>query len=479
MKLWGGRFASHRRDLVFEKFSESFSVDSRLVEYDLAANAAFIRELGRIRVLKAREASGLLRGLVAVRRFVRSHPKGFERAQAEDVHTWVEGRLEREIGPLARRLRTGRSRNDLVATETRLYLQDAIREIEETALHLLQSLVARAREHLGIVMPGFTHLQPAQPVLVSHYWLAYFEMILRDVSRFEDCGRRADELPLGSGALAGASFPVDRARLARDLGFARVARNSLDATSDRDFVVEALFASSLTMIHLSRLSEDLIVYSSPAFGFVTLADVYSTGSSLMPQKKNPDALELVRGKAATVLGRLSGALTMLKGLPLAYNRDLQEDKGALFEVLETTRDALELVAGVVGSLEIHPEKMMAAVERSFMTATDLADELVRRGVPFAEAHEQIGKLVRYCLAHKIGFSSVGNAEARQFIPGWDDKLAAVGASPVKSAARKTVLGGTSPIQVSRQIREAERALVKLRKAFAPPYKRKKKGRDQE
>ncbi len=465
MKLWGGRFARHQRDPLFEKFSESFSVDSRLVEYDLAANAAFVRELGRIRVLKAREARGLLRGLEAVRRFVRSHPNWSERAQAEDVHTWVQARLERAIGPLARKLRTGRSRNDLVATETRLYLKVAIRKVERAALLFLHSLVARAREHFGIVMPGFTHLQPAQPILVSHYWLAYFEMIRRDVARFEDCRRRADECPLGSGAIAGASFPVDRARLAKELGFARVAMNSLDATSDRDFVVEALFASSLTMIHLSRLAEDLIIYSSSAFGFVTLADAYSTGSSLMPQKKNPDSLELVRGKAATVLGRHSGALAMLKGLPLAYNRDLQEDKSALFEGLETTRKALELVARVVGSLEIHPQKMKAS-EECFMTATDVADGLVRRGVPFAVAHEQVGKLVQYCLARKVGFSSLNPQGARRIIPAWDAALARIASSPEQSVERKRTLGGASSSQVSRQLRRAEVAVAQLQRSLA-------------
>jgi len=461
MKLWGGRFASARRDPDFEKFSESFSVDQRLVLYDLQVNRAYVRELGRARVLAAREVRQLTRGLDAIARYVRTHPRWARGQKAEDVHTWVEARLERQAGPVAGKLRTGRSRNDLVATETRLYLKSGISSLKSALVELLGSLLTQANRHKQAVLPGYTHLQPAQPVLFAHYLLAYFEMFLRDAARLEDCRARADELPMGAGALAGTTYRVDRARLARELGFARVARNSLDVTSDRDFVAEALFACALAMTHLSRLAEDLIIYSSSGFGFVELADAYATGSSLMPQKKNPDSLELIRGKAARVLGRVTAALALLKGLPLAYNRDLQEDKAALFDGLETTLESLVIAARVVRTLRVHPERMRAATAQGFLTATDVADELVRRGVPFAEAHEQVGKVVRYCADHGMTFSELSPAEARGLLPAWDARLRAVAGSPEKAVARRQVTGGTAPAQVARQLRLAARTLAAL------------------
>ena len=271
---------------------------------------------------------------------------------------------------------------------------------------------------------------------------------------------------MGAGALAGTGYRLDRELLARALGFARAASNSLDVTSDRDFVAELLFACSLMMVHLSRWAEDLIIYSSPGFGFVELADAYATGSSLMPQKKNPDALELIRGKAATVLGRLTGMLALVKGLPLAYDRDLQEDKGALFSSVDTTREALTIASRVAQTLRIYPERMKAATAQGFLTATDLADELVRRGVPFAEAHEQVGKLVRFCAGHERTFADLGAAEAQRFIPSWDSKLRRVAVSPESAVKRRNVFGGTAPQQVARQIATAQGALAKMKKQLA-------------
>jgi argininosuccinate lyase len=463
MKLWGGRFAPGRRDPLFERFSESFSVDQRLILYDLQVNRAYVRALGEARVLSATEIRQLTGGLDRLRRYVETHP-GWARGQtSEDVHTWVEARLERDVGPVARKLRTGRSRNDLVATETRLHVKSEISNLKLQIFQLLASLLAQAKRHRSVILPGYTHLQPAQPILFAHYLLAYFEMFRRDLGRLEDCRARADELPLGAGALAGTAFRLDRARLARALGFARVARNSLDVTSDRDFVCELLFACALALTHLSRLAEDLVIYSSPGCGFVELADTYATGSSLMPQKKNPDSLELIRGKAATVLGKLTAMLALLKGLPLAYNRDLQEDKAALFDGLDTTREALLLAARIVRTLRVHPERMKAATTQGFLTATDVADVLVSRGVPFAEAHEQVGKLVRYCDERQKTFAELAAAEARRFIPFWDPKLRAVAASPEKAVCRRDVLGGTAPRQVARQLRAAEGTLETLRR----------------
>ncbi|MGH9359122.1 MAG: argininosuccinate lyase, partial [Terriglobia bacterium] len=330
----------------------------------------------------------------------------------------------------------------------------------------LEALASLGRRHSGVVMPGYTHLQPAQPILFSHYALAYFEMLSRDVSRFEDCRVRADELPMGAGALAGTTFPIDRAALARELGFARVSANSLDVTSDRDFVCELLFACSLALMHLSRLAEDLILYSSPAFGYIEIADEYSTGSSLMPQKKNADSLELIRGKAARVLGRVTGALAMMKGLPMAYNRDLQEDKAALFDGVDTTRASLAVAARVLRTLRLNPEKMEAATHLGFLTATDVADELVRRDMTFAAAHGAVGKLVRHCVKKSKTFADLSEEEARAVISLWDKRLARIAASPRLTIGQRNVIGGTARAQVARQMARADRSVQQLRRRLA-------------
>jgi argininosuccinate lyase len=465
MRLWGGRFARRARDPEFEQFSESFSVDQRLILYDLRVNQVYMEALGRAGVLKPSEVRRLSRGLEELLRYVQAKSGWAQGESNEDVHTWVEGRLERQVGAVARKLRTGRSRNDLIATESRMFVKDSVAQLQAAVVGLLDALLMRARQNLGAVMPGYTHLQPAQPVLFSHYLLAYFEMLLRDSDRLQDCASRADELPLGAGALAGTSFPVDTSRLAKDLGFARVSRNSLDATSDRDCSCELLFACSLALTHLSRLAEDLVIYSSPGFGYVELAEEYSTGSSIMPQKKNPDSMELVRGRAARILGRLTGMIALVKGLPLAYNRDLQEDKVALFDGVDTTLAALRMAARVVETLRIHPERMQAATQEGFLTATDVADELVRAGVPFARAHEQVGKLVRYCAERRKSFEDLSSSEAREFVPTWDEKLRSVAASPVQAVRRRDVVGGTAPRQVKRQLAARVRSLERIKLAL--------------
>jgi argininosuccinate lyase len=465
MKLWGGRFQGGR-DPLFEKFSESFSVDQRLIAYDLQVNLAYVGELGRARVLTRKEVSALARGLVAIRRYVKQNPRWAARQESEDVHSWVEARLEKEIGSVAGKLRTGRSRNDLVATETRLYVKDAIRGLQKNVTGLLESLVRQARRNKTAILPGYTHLQPAQPILFAHYLLAYFEMLARDVQRLQDCLDRVDELPMGAGALAGAAFPIDRARLARELGFARVARNSLDVTSDRDFVCDLLFACSLIMVHLSRLSEDFIIYSTPALGFVELHDAYATGSSLMPQKKNADTLELIRGKAARMLGGLTQMLSLLKGLPLGYDRDLQEDKAVLFEAVDTTSDCLILAGRVIETLRVRGDRMMEATAQGFLTATEVADALVKQGVAFAQAHELVGKLVRYCVDRNKTFADLTLEEGRRLIPTWNKTLAKIAVSAESSVARKKAVGGTAPGQVARQLAFAAQSLDRLKKGLA-------------
>jgi argininosuccinate lyase len=462
MKLWGGRF-SGKRDADFEKFSESFSYDQRFIHYDLKVNLAYVKELARARVLKPREAAKISAGLETLRRRVERNPKWADGQAAEDVHTWVESQLEKIAGDVARKLRTGRSRNDLVATEMRLYVKDVTLQLGQALTQLLAALVGQARAHLDVILPGYTHLQPAQPILFSHYLLAYFEMFFRDGSRFYDCRERADELPMGAGALAGTTFSLHRERLAKELGFSRVAKNSLDVTSDRDPVAELLFACSLCMIHLSRLAEDLIIHSSPGFGYLELADAYSTGSSLMPQKKNPDSLELIRGRAGTVLGNLMSILAVLKGLPLAYDRDLQEDKPTMFAAVDATLGSVEIAARVIATLRIHPDRMKAATQLGFLTATDLADALVGRGTPFADAHEQVGRLVKHCVATNKTFQELTSEEAAQIIPGWDAELREVATSMERSVARRNLTGGTSPKQVAKQIAQAEKFVVELQK----------------
>ena len=454
MKLWGGRFDAGQRDGDFERFSESFSVDQRLVLFDLQVNRAYVRELGRAKVLRPAEVRELTHGLAKIRAYIEGHPNWASGQNAEDVHTWVEARLEREIGALAGKLRTGRSRNDLVATDTRLYLQSEISNLKSQIVVLLESLLAQAQRHAQVVLPGYTHLQPAQLILFAHYLLAYFEMFLRDVSRLEDCRARADELPMGAGALAGTTFAIDRERLARELGFARVARNSLDVTCDRDSVCELLFVAAMVMTHLSRIAEDLIVYSSPSFGFVELADAYSTGSSIMPQKKNPDLAELMRGKSGRVFGNLVAMLTVMKGLPLAYNRDLQEDKEPLFDTVDTVRAALRLMAGLLENLTVRPEAMAAALHCGFLTATDMADYLVTRGVPFRTAHEQVGHTVRYAESQWKELWHLSLTEIRQFAPLADDDVFDW-LKIDNSVNRRRSPGGTAPERVAEALERVE------------------------
>lgn len=464
MKLWGGRF-SGGRDPLFEKFSESFSLDQRFVLYDLRVNGAYVQALKAAGVLKPREAAQISTGLETLRRRVERNRRWAEGQAAEDVHTWVEAELERRVGKVARKLRTGRSRNDLVATEMRLYVKDATLQIQRALVDMLAAVVMQARRNIHLILPGYTHLQPAQPILFSHYLLAYYEMFYRDTVRLGECRAHADELPMGAGALAGTTFAIDRERLARDLGFARVARNSVDVTCDRDGVAELLFACALCMVHLSRWAEDRIIYSSPAFGYLELADAYSTGSSLMPQKKNADSLELIRGRAGTLLGKLSGWLAVMKGLPLAYDRDLQEDKAALFSGVDTTLEALVIAGRVAATMRIHPERMKAMTQLGFLTATDLADELVRRGIPFADAHEHVGQLVRHCIAGGKTFDDLTKEEAARFIPGWDSSLREAATSMERSVARRNVTGGTAPRQVARQIARAEQVVAKLKQSL--------------
>ena len=393
-KAWGGRFREPTDPLV-EQFSNSLATDLRMASHDVRGSIAHVRALQRARLLSASEAGTIERGLARV---LREIDGGTFKARPsdEDVHMAVERRLTEIVGPVGGKLHTGRSRNDQVATDLRLWLRDQLDATVAGVEDLIRALVTRAHLDGDVIMPGYTHLQRAQPVLLAHHWLAYVEMLLRDRDRLRDCRVRVNVLPLGSGALAGAGFNLDRRRVAADLDFAAVSENSLDAVSDRDFVVEFLAAGSILAMHLSRLGEEIVLWSSAEFGFLTLPDAFATGSSMMPQKKNPDVAELVRGKTGRVYGALIALLTLLKGLPLSYNRDLQEDKPPLFDAVDTLRASLAVFARMLPRLGVVATTMRDAAG-GLALATELADYLVERGLPFRQAHEVVGNVVRWCV----------------------------------------------------------------------------------
>lgn len=391
MKLWGGRFTENTNQLV-EAYTASIGYDQRLAEFDIQGSIAHARMLGNKQIIQPAEARQLIAGLEQLLLDIQAGRVEFQ-VSDEDIHMNIERLLHERIGPVAGKLHTARSRNDQVALDTHLFVRDAIDQMITGIEQFQQALLERATEHMDTIVPGYTHLQRAQPILLAHHLLAYFWMLERDKGRFADARKRTDMMPLGAGALAGTSFPIDRMMVAEELQFSAIYENSLDAVSDRDYLVEFLAASSVLMTHLSRLSEELILWSSEEFGFIELADAYCTGSSMMPQKKNPDVPELVRGKTGRVFGHLMGLLTVLKGLPLAYNKDLQEDKEGLFDTVDTLLPALELFAGMIRSMKIREEKLRAVFAHDFSNATDLADYLVRKGLPFREAHAVVGQLV--------------------------------------------------------------------------------------
>lgn len=411
-KPWGGRFGQDT-DPAVERFTASVHFDRALARYDLRGSIAHARMLGRAGIIPAGDADALVAGLEEIASEVEAGTLHLD-PRLEDIHMNVEARLRERIGPVAGRLHTGRSRNDQVATDLALYLRDAARAARAGLIELRRVLVRRAREHVDTVLPGYTHLQRAQPVRLAHHWLAFVEMLGRDAGRFEDLRRRIALSPLGSGAIAGATLPLDRADTARALGFDGPTRNSMDAVGSRDGALEFLAASAIAMVHLSRLAEELVLWSSSEFGFVELADAYSTGSSLMPQKKNPDVPELVRGRTGRVIGDLVALLTVVKGLPLTYNRDLQEDKEPLFDAATTLRDSLAVLAGAVDTLSVRVERMRAAADDPLLLATDLAEALVRAGVPFREAHEVVGRIVAHCLETGADLRALGRDELRAF-----------------------------------------------------------------
>ena len=389
--LWGGRF-SQEADPSFTTFNNSFAFDRRLFAVDILASVAHCNGLAAAGVITREEADKINAGLETVLKHEDDNAY-FDQMASEDVHSFVEARLVEVVGDVGRKLHAGRSRNDQVATDLRLWLREAIDQLSARVRSTQTALLDFAESNVAAVLPGYTHLQRAQPILFAHWCLAYFEMLARDRERLSEIRRRVNVMPLGSAALAGSSFPIDREAVARELGFEDISRNSVDAVSDRDFCVEFLSACSLIMVHLSRLAEDVILYATNEFGFFELGDAIATGSSLMPQKKNPDSMELVRGKAGRVFGDLMALLVVLKGLPLAYNKDMQEDKEAVFDAFDTVSASLRVSATVLRNIAVNEERALAAAASGYMNATELADYLVRKGISFREAHETVGKIV--------------------------------------------------------------------------------------
>jgi argininosuccinate lyase len=441
---------------LVEEFTSSLSFDRRLYAYDLQGSIAHCKTLEKAGVLSRKETAAILRGLEIVLGEFEADRFPFA-PQDEDIHMAIERRLTELIGPIGGKLHTGRSRNDQVALDIRLYLRDRLAALRAGMTRLQQALLERARTHLDVVMPGYTHLQRAQPVLFAHHFLAYVEMLERDKGRVQDALVRLNVMPLGSGALAGTNYPVDRQYTAKLLGFASVSENSLDAVADRDFAVEVLAALSIIMMHLSRLSEELILWSSQEFQFVDLPDSFCTGSSMMPQKKNPDVPELIRGKTGRLYGHLLALLTMQKGLPLSYNRDLQEDKEALFDGLDTVSASVEVTAEIIKGLAVNRAVLAKAVGSGYLLATELADYLVTKGVPFREAHAITGRIVRACLDHDRDLRDLTLADLRAFSEQFEKD--ALDVITVEGAIeRKTQIGGTARKRVEARIKALERLL---------------------
>ena len=454
-QLWTGRF-TEATDAFVERFTASVDFDARLALYDIEGSKAHARMLADVGVLTAEEGRAISDGLETIREEIEAGR--FEWSlRLEDVHMNIEHRLTELIGEAGKKLHTGRSRNDQVATDVRLFLRDAVDAVVGELRRFQRGLVDLAEREAETVMPGFTHMQVAQPVAFGHHMLAWCEMLERDAGRLEDCRRRLNQCPLGAAALAGTSFPVDREATAAALGFDGPTRNSLDSVSDRDFAIEFCATAATIMVHLSRMAEELVLWTSPHFGFVELPDRFCTGSSIMPQKKNPDVAELVRGKAARVQGSLVTLLTLMKGQPLAYNRDNQEDKEPLFDAVDTVRDALTAFADMVPALTVDRERCRAAARAGFATATDLADYLVRRGVPFRDAHAVVGRAVRYATDAGKDLAELQLEELRQFSPAIGDDVYGVLTLDGSLAARAHV-GGTAPEQVRRQAAAARQRL---------------------
>ncbi|MCP3870624.1 MAG: argininosuccinate lyase [Gammaproteobacteria bacterium] len=455
-KLWAGRF-NEPTDVFVEAFTASVEFDQRLYRYDIQGSIAHATMLARSGILSGDERDSIIAGLKSIQKRIETGQFDWSIA-LEDVHMNIESALTAEIGDAGKRLHTGRSRNDQVATDIRLWLRDEIGLLQAAILKLQQALLDIAEREIDCILPGFTHLQTAQPVTFGHHMMAWFEMLDRDRQRLADCNKRVNVMPLGAAALAGTTYPIDRHYTAELLGFDGPAENSLDAVADRDFAIEFTSAAALVMMHLSRMSEELIIWSSAQFAFVELSDSFCTGSSIMPQKKNPDVPELIRGKSGRVFGHLMALLTLMKGQPLAYNKDNQEDKEPLFDTVDNLKGSLKVFADMVPAISCRRDNMRAAATRGFATATDLADYLVRKGTPFRDAHEVVGRAVALCVKEDCDLPELSLEQLRAFSPDIDADIFEVLTLEGSVAARDHV-GGTAPAQVRSAIERARQRLA--------------------
>ena len=440
-----------------EEFISSLSFDKKLIKHDLLGSIAHAQMLGKCKIITKEERNKIVERLKQILKEVQEGKIKIIKREAEDIHSWVENKLKEKIGDLAGKLHTARSRNDQIALDERMYLKEEVLKTQGLLKDLQKSLLSSAQKHLGIIIPGYTHLQHAQPLLFSHHLMAYFFMFERDKGRMQDLYKRIDVLPLGSAALAGTSFPIDRKYVASQLDFSEISENSLDAVSDRDFILEFLSASAILMMHLSRLGEELVLWSSQEFDFIELDDSFCTGSSIMPQKKNPDAAELIRGKTGRVYGNLINLLTTMKALPLAYNHDMQEDKEPLFDTISTLERSLFLMSKMIETMQVNKEKMEEGTKGDFSTATELADYLVKKGLSFREAHKLVGKIVLYCLENKKILEDLTLTELDFFHKDFNEDILKV-LKPVSAVEAKDSYGETSLKMVEESIQKAKKIL---------------------
>ena len=455
-KLWDGRF-SEKTDIMVEDFTSSIDIDKRLYSYDIKGSIAHCRMLAKTSIISEEDASSLIEGLGVIKREIDRGDFQFDKS-LEDIHMHIETRLIEKVGKVAQKLHTARSRNDQVALDVRMYLRKETLNTVKRLVVLQKVIVELAKAHIDVVLPGYTHLQRAQPILLSHHLMAYYEMFSRDVGRFEDCLKRINVMPLGSAALAGTTYPIDREYVARILDFPEVSANSMDAVSDRDFIIEFLSAASICMVHLSRMSEELILWSSSEFGFIELPDSFATGSSIMPQKKNPDVPELVRGKTGRVFGDLVSLLTVMKSLPLSYNRDMQEDKTALFSTVDILTGCLEIYIKMLPKLKVNKEAMQRATSKGFLNATDMADYLVTKGMAFRQAHGCVGEAVAYASNKKKELHELTLKELKSFSSHIEKGIFDI-LTTDQMINRRTSFGGTALKNVKAAINNAEKDLA--------------------